>query len=122
VPSRVSPTEKIRGEIDALFGSGRELSEVLEGVARLGARLIMQAEVEEFLGRARYQRRSEVPDARPGSRHGYCPTTVMTTAGPIILARAEAARQRREVRLPVVRRRRVQDERVGDPGDRRVRA
>ena len=56
MPSRVSPTEKIRGEIDALFGSGRELSEVLEDVARLGARLIMQAaveaEVDEFLGRA----------------------------------------------------------------------
>ncbi len=43
MPSRASPTEKIRGEIDALFGSGRELSEVLEDVARLGARLIMQA-------------------------------------------------------------------------------
>jgi transposase-like protein len=91
VPSRVSPTEKIRGEIDALFGSGRELSEVLEDVARLGARLIMQAaveaEVEEFLGRARYQRRAQVPDARPGSRNGYCPTTVKTTAGPVTLQR-----------------------------------
>ena len=91
MPSRVSPTEKIRGEIDALFGSGRELSEVLEDVARLGARLIMQAaveaEVEEFLGRARYQRRSEVPQARPGARNGYCPTTVKTTAGPVTLDR-----------------------------------
>jgi putative transposase len=91
VPSRVSPTEKIRGEIDALFGSGRELSEVLEDVARLGARLIMQAaveaEVEQFLGRARYQRRSEALDARAGSRNGYCPTTVKTTAGAVTLER-----------------------------------
>jgi putative transposase len=91
VPSRVSPTEKIRAEIDALFGSGRDLAEVLEDVARLGARLIMQAaveaEVDEFLGRARYQRRAEVPDARPGSRNGYCPTTVKTTAGPVTLER-----------------------------------
>src|SRR5919202_6343176 len=91
VPTRVSPTEKIRAEIDALFGSGRDLAEVLEDVARLGARLIMQAaveaEVEEFLGRARYQRRAEVPDARPGSRNGYCPTTVKTTAGPVTVAR-----------------------------------
>jgi putative transposase len=91
VPSRVSPTEKIRGEIDALFGSGRDLAEVLEDVARLGARLIMQAaveaEVDEFLGRTRYQRRAEVPDARPGSRNGYCPTTVKTTAGPVMLER-----------------------------------
>jgi putative transposase len=91
VPSRVSPTEKIRGEIDALFGSGRQLSEVLEDVARLGARLIMQAaveaEVEEFLGRARYQRREQAPDARPGSRNGYCPTTVKTTAGAVTVER-----------------------------------
>jgi putative transposase len=91
VPSRVSPTEKIRGEIDALFGCGRDLSEVLEDVARLGARLIMQAaveaEVEQFLGRARYQRRTEVPEARAGSRNGYCPTTVKTTAGPVTVDR-----------------------------------
>ena len=63
MPSRLSPTEKIRAEIEALFGSGRDLSEVLENVARLGARLIMQAaveaDVEEFLGRARYQRQAE---------------------------------------------------------------
>jgi putative transposase len=91
VPVRVSPTDKIRAEMDALFGSGRDLAEILEDVARLGARLIMQtaveAEVEEFLGRARYQRRSEVPDARSGSRNGFCPATVKTTAGPVTLAR-----------------------------------
>jgi transposase-like protein len=77
--------------MDALFGSGRDLAEILEDVARLGARLIMQsaleAEVAEFLGRARYQRRAEVPDARPGARNGYCPTTVKTTAGPVTLER-----------------------------------
>jgi transposase-like protein len=77
--------------MDALFGSGRDLAEILEDVARLGARLIMQtaleAEVAEFLGRARYQRRAEVPDARPGARNGYCPTTVKTTAGPVTLDR-----------------------------------
>jgi putative transposase len=91
VPVRVSPTDKIRGEMDALFGSGRELAEILEDVARLGARLIMQAameaEVEEFLGRARYQRRADVPEARLGSRNGFCPTTVKTTAGPVTLQR-----------------------------------
>ena len=60
VSVRVSPTEKIRAEIDALFDGSRELGEVIEDVARLGARLIIQtaveAEVEVFLGRARYQR------------------------------------------------------------------
>jgi hypothetical protein len=91
VPVRVSPTEKIRAEIDALFDGERELGEVIEDVARLGARLIIQtaleAEVEVFLGRARYQRTAAAVDARPGSRNGYSPATVKTTAGPVTVAR-----------------------------------
>ncbi|MFE3452910.1 hypothetical protein ACFXJ8_28685, partial [Nonomuraea sp. NPDC059194] len=54
------PVQAIRAEIDALFTDGRDLVEVIEDVARLGARLIIQtaveAEVDAFLGRARYQR------------------------------------------------------------------
>src|SRR3954447_18486695 len=69
----------------------RELAEVIEDVARLGARLIIQtaveAEVEVFLGRARYQRAADVPQARAGSRNGYCDSTVKTTAGPVTIAR-----------------------------------
>ena len=88
---RVSPTEKIRGRIDALFDGSRDLVEVLEEVARLGAQLIIQAAVEaevtEFLGRARYRRAAECAEARPGSRNGYCPTTVKTTAGPVTIQR-----------------------------------
>ena len=87
---RVSPTEKIRGRIDALFDGSRDLVEVLEEVARLGAQLIIQAavaEVTEFLGRARYRRAAECAEARPGSRNGYCPTTVKTTAGPVTIQR-----------------------------------
>jgi hypothetical protein len=42
VPSRVSPTDRIHAEIDALFGSGRDLSEIIEDVTRLGARLLIQ--------------------------------------------------------------------------------
>jgi putative transposase len=91
VSVRVSPTEKIRAEIDALFGGDRELGEVIEDVARLGARLIIQtaleAEVDAFLGRARYQRSAAVEDARPGSRNGYSAATVKTTAGPVTVAR-----------------------------------
>lgn len=91
MPTRVSPADRIRGELDALFGSGRDLAEVIEEVARLGARLLIQvaveAEVEVFLGRARYQRRAEVPDARAGSRNGFCDTTVKTTTGPVTVAR-----------------------------------
>ena len=88
---RVSPTEKIRHEIDALFTEGIDLAKTLEQVARLGARLIIQtaveAEVEEFLGRARYQRVARVEDGRVGSRNGFCPTTIKTTAGPVTVQR-----------------------------------
>jgi putative transposase len=91
VSVRVSPAGKIRAEIDALFGGERELGEVIEDVARLGARLIIQtaleAEVEVFLGRARYQRAAGVESAAAGMRNGYCPATVKTTAGPVTVAR-----------------------------------
>ena len=91
VSARVSPTDRIRGEIDALFDGSRDLSEVIEDVARLGARLIIQtaveAEVDVFLGRARYQRAAECPDARAGSRNGFCESTIKTTAGPVTVAR-----------------------------------
>jgi putative transposase len=91
VSKRVSPTEKIRAQIDVLFDGSRELVEVIEDVARLGAQLIIQtaveAEVTEFLGRARYQRATDCPDVRAGSRNGYCDSTVKTTAGPVTIAR-----------------------------------
>jgi putative transposase len=74
VSARVSPSDRIRGEIDALFDGSREIGEIIEDVARLGARLIIQtaveAEVDVFLGRARYQRAADCPDTRPGSRNG----------------------------------------------------
>ena len=47
----------------------------------------VEAEVEEFLGRARYQRAAGLTDARAGSRNGFCPTTVKTTAGPVTIER-----------------------------------
>jgi len=91
VSRRVSPTDRIRGEIDLLFDGSRDLSEVIEDVARLGARLIIQtaleAEVDVFLGRARYQRAAGVEAARPGSRNGYCDARIKTTAGPVTVAR-----------------------------------
>src|SRR5438874_246750 len=91
MPHRVSPTERIRGHIDELFASGRQLPEILEDVARLGAQLLMQAaleaEITEFLGRDRYQRAAACAGARPGSRNGYREVTVKTTAGPVQLSR-----------------------------------
>ncbi len=89
--TRVSPTERIRAEIDELFASDGDLGDILEEVARLGARLLLQtaleAEVGEFLGRNRYERRQRAKAARSGSRNGYCPTTVKTTAGEVTLQR-----------------------------------
>ena len=91
---RVSPTERIRAEIDQLFGEStkqRQLGDTLEEVARLGARLLLQsaleAEVTEFLCRDRYERRVVAKDPRDGSRNGYGSLTVKTTAGPVTLAR-----------------------------------
>lgn len=62
--TRVSPSEQLRAEIDDLFGASdeeRHLGDTLEEVARLGARPLLQfalaAEVTEFLGRNRHERR-----------------------------------------------------------------
>lgn len=87
--ARVSPADRIRAEIDGLFADpDLDLAQVVEDVARLGARLILQtaleAEVTEFLGRDRYGRGDR---AREGSRNGHRPVTVKTTAGPVKLER-----------------------------------
>ena len=88
---RVSPTERIRAQIDELFATEGDLGETLERVARLGARLLLQsaleAEVTEFLGRGRYERRAVAKAAKAGSRNGFAPFTVKSTAGPITLER-----------------------------------
>ena len=88
MPARVSPVEQIRAQIDELFASKQELGQVLEQVARLSVRLVMQAaleaEVTEFLGRDRYVRGE---GDRAGSRNGHAGVTVKTTAGPVVLER-----------------------------------
>jgi transposase-like protein len=87
---RVSPIDAVRAEIDALFGSDKDLSTVLEDVGRLTVRLIIQmaleAEVNAFLQRERYERKSE--DAPAGYRNGHQPpATIRTTMGPIGIQR-----------------------------------
>jgi putative transposase len=68
--TRVSPTERIRAQIDELFDSEGDLGQVLEEVARLASRLLLQtaleAEVTEFLGRDRYERRAASEQAVQG--------------------------------------------------------
>jgi transposase-like protein len=90
VARRVSPVERIRAEIHQLFSCDRDLASILEDVARLSVRLVFQtaleAEVAEFLGRARYERRDDTD--RPGSRNGHQPPmTVKTTMGAVQLQR-----------------------------------
>src|ERR1700748_2620453 len=96
MPHRVSPTDRIRGHIDELFAQDKQLPEILEEVARLGAQLLLQAaleaEVTGSLGRDRYQRAVACGDARPGSRNGYREVTVKTTAGPVTLSRPKPRR------------------------------
>lgn len=86
--TRVSPVERVRVQVDELFSSGRELGQVLEEVARLGVRLllqvVMEAELTEFLGRERYARGER---EREGMRNGHSELTIKTTAGPITLER-----------------------------------
>ncbi len=88
MPARVSPTESVRAEIDELFGSGRDIAEVLEEVMRLSARLVLQQvledEVTAWLGR---EWNSRVEGGRAGQRNGYSDLTVKTTAGPVALRR-----------------------------------
>jgi putative transposase len=90
VTARVSPSERIRAEIDELIAGAERgsLAEHFEEVARAAVRLVFQsaleAEVTEFLGRDRYQRGAR---EHAGSRNGYAPMSVKTTAGEVTLQR-----------------------------------
>ena len=88
---RVTPSERLRAEVDEVFAGGADLAMAIEQVARIGARLLLQtaieAEATEFLGRERYARAASCDGAREGSRNGYCDTTIKTTAGPVTLSR-----------------------------------
>ena len=88
---RVTPSERVRAEIDEVFAGSGDLAGALEEVARLGARLLLQVAVEteltEALGRSRYAKAVLTPEAKPGMRNGYSPVTVKTTAGPVTLQR-----------------------------------
>lgn len=61
VSKRVTPSERLRAEVDEVFAGGADLATAIEQVARIGARLWLQtaieAEATEFLGRERYAAR-----------------------------------------------------------------
>jgi putative transposase len=96
--TRVSPSERVRAEIDDLIaGAARgSLLEHIEEVARAAVRLVLQtaveAELTEFLGRDRYARGEREREGlrngeREGLRNGYSDMTVKTTAGQVTLQR-----------------------------------
>ena len=83
----IVPSERLRRELHHLIAGAGDEDDPIEAIGRLGARLILQQaleqELSEFLGRERYERRSE-----PLShRNGYERRTVRTTAGPLELER-----------------------------------
>ncbi|MFN8186165.1 MAG: transposase [Gaiellales bacterium] len=83
----IAPSERLRRQFDEVIDGAGEEDDPIEAIGRLGARLILQealeAELSEFLGRERYERRGE-PIAH---RNGYERVTVRTTAGPLELER-----------------------------------
>src|SRR5450432_157086 len=80
----VLPSSEIEDQIDQLLavGVGENPREALSGLAKLGARLIIQRAVEDefdaWLGRARYDRR---PDRQRGLRNGFRPRRLQTAEG-----------------------------------------
>jgi transposase-like protein len=97
----VPPSAEIEEQIDELLavGVGENPRESLSELARLGARLIIQRAVEyefdQWLGRARYERRPEsqrgLRDYESGMRNGFRPRTVQTGEGEL------------EIQIPQVR-------------------
>ena len=87
----VPPSAEIEDQIDELLavGVGENPREALSGLAKLGARLIIQRAVEDefeaWLGRARYERRPEyqrgLRNYDSALRNGFRPRRVQTAEG-----------------------------------------
>jgi putative transposase len=87
----VPPSAEIQVEIDKLLGKRLvdDPQKMLSELARLGARLIIQRavedEFEQWLGRARYERRPErqrgLRNYESGLRNGFRPRRVQTAEG-----------------------------------------
>ncbi len=85
------PSAEIQAEIDRLLGKGMvdDPQKMLGDLARLGARLIIQRAVEEefddWLGRARYERRPErergLKNYEAALRNGFRPRHLQTGEG-----------------------------------------
>lgn len=88
---RVSPCERLRAQIDEVFAGAGDLagrlSRSLGWEPSCCCRPRSTREVAAFLGRERYERAASCQNPRPGMRNGHCPTTVKTTAGPVVVQR-----------------------------------
>src|SRR4051812_33433818 len=99
----VPPSAELEAQIDRLLavGVGEDPRAALLQLAKLGARLIIQRAVEEefdaWLGRARYERRPDGPEAK---RNGFRPRTLQTAEGEL----AVEIPQVREAAAPFVSR------------------
>src|SRR5436190_3321312 len=97
----VPPSAEIQASIDKLLANRLvdDPQKMLCELARLGARLIIQRavedEFEQWLGRARYERR---PEAGPAKRNGFRPRHLQTGEGEL---RIEVP-QVRETAIPFV--------------------
>ena len=97
----VPPSAEIQARIDKLMSGGLvdDPQKMLSELGRLGARLIIQRAVEEefdqWLGRARYERR---PERQRGLRNGFRPRHVQTAEGELRIEIPQA----REAVMPFV--------------------
>jgi putative transposase len=85
--NRIAPSERIEQEIEQLLREGLYTEEQpLSQLIRLSARKVLQQalekEVEEFLGRERYERRT---DAQGGLRNGYEPGRMRSAEGEMVV-------------------------------------
>ena len=82
---RIAPSERMEQEIsEALRVSQDPLGEAARRGAQLILQRVLEAEVDEFLGRGRYERAAD--GAVRGHRNGYAPKRVQLAEGGIELA------------------------------------
>ncbi len=130
----VPPSAEIEDQIDQLLavGVGENPRESLSGLAKLGARLIIQRAVEDefdaWLGRASYDRRPDyqrgLQNYQSGLRNGFRPRKLQTAEGELSGGDPADQRGSRAVRLKALPEgsQAVAHRAPAGDGDRRVRA
>ncbi len=125
VSKRVTPSERLRAEVDEVFAGGADLATAVEEVARIGARLLTGDRDRDRGHRVpapRALRPRRDLRGRPRGQpqrllrhHDQDHRRAGHTQAP------EAARHHRGLRLPAAGDRGEEDPRAGEPGHRRVR-